>query len=112
MGRPERFEQLGKDKLDFYLERAVAKDNDLENDITKLCSKLADTIIETDGFVFKEVSVIKGRVQAVEIAKYLSQRMHKDTLRLTNLMISRRETELSRIDKEKFADKFKGSLPF
>lgn len=111
MARPERFEQLGKDKLDFYLERAVAKDNDLENDITKLCSKLADTIIETDVFI-KEVSVMKGRVEAVEIAKYLSQRMHKDTLRLTNLMISRRETELSRIDKEKFADKFKGSLPF
>jgi hypothetical protein len=119
MARLERFDELAKGcgstllerQLDFYLARSVAKDKDLDSDTSKVCSKLADSIIEIDGFI-KELSFIEGRVEAVETAKYLRQRMHKDTLRLTDLMISRRETELCLLDKEKFAEKLKGSLPF
>ena len=115
----ERFYELAKacgstlleHQLDINLARFVAKEKDLDSDISKVCSKLADSIIETDGFI-KELSVMKGRVEAVETAKYLRQRMHKDTLRLMDLMISSRKTKLSLRDKEKFAEKLKGSLPF
>jgi hypothetical protein len=80
-------------QLDFFLVRSVAKEKDLDSDISEVCSKLADSIIEIDGFI-KELYVIKGSAKAVETATYLRQRMHKDTLRLTDLMISRRETKL------------------
>lgn len=119
MARLERFNELAKAcgstllerQLDFYLVRSAAKDKDLDSDINKVCPKLTDSIIETDGFI-KELSVMKGRVEAVETAKYLRQRMHKDTIRLTHFKISRRETELSLRDKEKFAEKLKRPLPF
>ena len=89
----ERFDEVAKGcgstllerQLDFYLARSVAKDKDPHSDISKVCSKLADSIIGTDGFI-KELFVIECRVETMETAKYLRQRMHKDTLRLTDLL--------------------------
>lgn len=98
-------------QLDLYLERFSAKDKDLERDITKVCMKLSESIKEAQAFL-KEVDVLKGRVQAVETAKFLRQRQHKDLLRLMTLMISMNETELSMREKDIFAEKLKGWLPF
>lgn len=98
-------------QLDLYLERSSATDKDLESDITKVCMKLSESIKEAQAFL-KEVDVLKGRVEAVETAKFLRQRQHKDLLRLMALMISMKETELSMREKDMFAEKLKGWLPF
>lgn len=98
-------------QLDLYLERSSAKDKDLERDITKVCMKLSESIKEAQAFL-NEVDVLKGRVEAVETAKFLRQRQHKDLLRLMALMISMKETELSMREKDIFAEKLKGWLPF
>ncbi|PWA75520.1 wall-associated kinase family protein [Artemisia annua] len=98
-------------QLDLYLERSIGKDKVLESDIRKVCLKLADSIKETKAFA-KECDVIKGRVEAVESAKFLRDRVHKDSHRLMALMISMKETELSQREKDLFGEKLKGWLPF
>ncbi|PWA39577.1 hypothetical protein CTI12_AA512250 [Artemisia annua] len=119
MGRLEIFDELAKAcgstalerQLDLYLERSIGKDKVLESDIRKVCLKLADSIKETEAFA-KECDVIKGRVEAVETAKFLRDRVHKDSLRLMALMVSMKETELSLREKDLFGEKLKGWLPF
>ncbi|PWA39759.1 hypothetical protein CTI12_AA567950 [Artemisia annua] len=119
MGRLELFNKLAKAcgslalerQLDLYLERSIGKDKVLESDIRKVCLKLADSIKETEAFA-KECDVIKGRVEAVETAKFLRDRVHKESLRLMALMISIKETKLSQREKDLFGEKLKGWLPF
>ena len=54
---------------------------------------------------------MEDRVEAVETANFLRNRLYKDTHRMTALMISMREAELSRREKDAFANKLKGLLP-
>ena len=114
MDRPELSKSWGSTvlerHLDLYLQRSVSQDNDLESDIKKVCDKLCNSIIELDGFI-KEISVVEDRVEAVETANFLRNRLYKDTHRMTALMISMREAELSRREKDAFANKLKGLLP-
>ncbi|PWA40879.1 hypothetical protein CTI12_AA556820 [Artemisia annua] len=116
MGRLELFDELAKAcgstalerQLDLYLERSIGKDKVLESDIRKVCLQLADSIKETEAFA-KECDVMKGRIEAVETAKFLRDPVR---LRLMALMIFMKETELSQHEKDLFGEKLKGWLPF
>ncbi|PWA60085.1 phospholipase-like protein [Artemisia annua] len=105
------------DEIDCLIERRKAslrraaknsRDKDLESDIRKVYVKFADSIIELDGFI-KEISVMKDSVVAVETAKFLRTRLFKDTHTMTDLMVARREAEVSQREKDAFADKLKAT---
>lgn len=114
MAHPERSVEIAKAcgssmlerKLDLYLEKSSTNDKDLEIDIRKVCMKLSDSIIEMDAFI-KEISVMTDSAAAMETATFLRNRLYKDLHTMTDMMVARREAEVSQREKDIFAAKLK-----